>query len=514
VREGLNTREVAIPSWVPITVTRRLGMPKIRKFITFGELGFGVRIGVHNNSLCNVLRGLYERVFTVTRNGEQVRTPKPREGAFGRLRAFKARLLPLLYSCRPWSTEQFVNSYRGAKQERVRAAAESLSLRPVSVADARLTTFVKAEKLNLSEKADAAPRVIQPRDPRYNVCVGPYLKACEKAVYTAIAEVWGGPTVMKGLNASDTAAELYSMWSEFERPAGIGLDASRFDQHCSIDALNWEHGVYNAMFRSSELRKLLSWQLVNSGIARTSEGTVKYQVEGCRMSGDMNTSLGNCLLMCAMVWEYARKRGVPCRLANNGDDCMVIMSRRHVDRFRRGLRDWFLEMGYDMKMEDPVYEFERLDFCQTRPVVAAGRWVMCRDVRKVLDKDTTCLHPDTMPYQSWLHHVGTGGGALAQGVPVLQEFYRVLRELGHAGGHTPEMTGMDMMAKGMECKLAPISVEARVSFFKAFGITPYQQEVLEQAIAAKVGQLAVGLNSDPQSSLAPQHLLQIADGWH
>jgi len=231
------------------------------------------------------------------------------------------------------------------------------------------------------------------------------------------------------------------------------------------------------------------------------------------MSGDMNTSLGNCLIMCALVWEYARMRGVPCRLANNGDDCMVIMSSKHVTKFRAGLRSWFLEMGYDMKMECPVSTFERLNFCQTRPVWADGRWVMCRDVRVVLDKDTTCLHPASMPYRQWLHHVGTGGGALARGVPILQEFYKVLRELGQPGA-VPETTGMDMMSRGMECRLSPICDRARVSFFKAFGIMPHEQTAVEEALRDRASSINVGLILQYEgSTLTTTHLLDIADSW-
>jgi hypothetical protein len=56
------------------------------------------------------------------------------------------------------------------------------------------------------------------------------------------------------------------------------------------------------MFRSKELAELLKWQLQNKGFARTIDGLIKYSVEGCRMSGDMNTALGNCTIMCALVY--------------------------------------------------------------------------------------------------------------------------------------------------------------------------------------------------------------------
>lgn len=469
-----------------------------------------MQFGVHNHSLSNVLRGLVERVFCVEGKEGLCRTPQPKVGVFNQLSGFRARLLRHLGSCRPWSVDRFINSYKGAKQMAVRRAAESVSSQPITKMDAILNTFVKAEKLNLSKKPDPAPRVIQPRSARYNVCVGPYLKSCEHNVYHAIGEVWGGPTVMKGYNAVDTATHMRTMWDSFANPVGIGLDASRFDQHVSKDALAFEHSIYNAMFRDKDLRRWLSWQLKNCGKAFTPDGVVSYFVEGCRMSGDMNTALGNCLLMCALVWVYAQYRKVPCRLANNGDDCMVIMSKTYAETFRLGLREWFMEFGFNMKVEDTVFEFERLEFCQTRPVYV-GRWVMVRDFRVCLDKDTCCLHPDSIPYREWLTHVGCGGGALSNGVPILQTFYQRLRELGKPTTRSFDVSGMSMLARGLVCDVTPVSDEARVSFYKAFGVAPWDQISMEEAISSAEVDMTVGVKSDVLHFST--HILNIPDGW-
>lgn len=470
-----------------------------------------MQIGLHNPSVTNVLRGLKERVYRVERDGVLVPTPKPSIGAYNQLRDFRSRLLSRLVLCRPWSLERFIASYPGAKQARVRAAAESLALRPLSRRDAMLSTFVKAEKLNLSDKPDPAPRVIQPRDPRYNCVVGPYLKAAEKPIFDAIAEVWGGPTVMKGMSGAKVAECMRSMWDSFSHPVGIGLDASRFDQHVSVPALEWEHSVYNSIFKSPELARLLQWQLHNKGKAFTADAAVDYEVEGCRMSGDMNTSLGNCLLMCAMVWEYARQKRIPCRLANNGDDCMVFMTAAHAAKFRSGLDHWFLAMGFKMKVEDTVHEFERVEFCQTRPVYTGSAWVMCRNPRLVLDKDTTCLHPRNVPYTTWLHHIGVAGGALAAGMPILQEFYRACREAGKPG-LVLDVCGMDYLAHGMTLQYTPVTDEARVSFYRAYGITPWQQTAIEQEILANAGALSMPLVSVVRH-LPQNTLLNVEDGW-
>lgn len=137
---------------------------------------------------------------------------------------------------------------------------------------------------------------------------------------------------------------------------------------------------------------------------------------------------------------------------------------------------------------------------------------MCRDVRLVMDKDTVNLHPGNVGYADWLSHVGQGGGALARGVPVLQTFYSVLRQLGSGNAKSWEVTGMDMMAKGLECGLEPVDDDARVSFYKAFGITPWDQLALEEEIASRGAGINVGLIS-VGPLVSNNALLNIEDGW-
>lgn len=455
--------------------------------------------GVHNHSLANVLRGLVERVFLVEKQGKLVPPPKPAAGVFDKLSGFRSRLLRALGSCRPWSTAQFVQSYQGAKQKLYEKVAVDVTKRPISRDDAELRTFVKAEKLNLSSKPNPAPRVIQPRNPRYNVGVGPYIKAHEHNIYRAIANVWGGPTVMKGYNARQVARHMRDMWDDVPRPCAIGLDASRFDQHVSVPALEWEHSVYNAAFRSPELAKLLSWQLLNKGMAYTPEGFVKYQVRGCRMSGDMNTALGNCLLMCAMVWALCDKLGVVARLANNGDDCTLIVPQQDERRVRNAIPGWFHDLGFTMKVEDTVYCFEQIEFCQMHPVYTHHGWTMSRNPRVCMDKDTFCLHPASNPYKQWAAGIGTAGVALASGVPVLQAFYLKLKEIAGREGELKDGSGMAFLAKRLSSQPSPITEAARVSFYRAFGVMPWVQRMLEEEISTEQLCLTVGMNVPSQS---------------
>lgn len=463
----------------------RLGVQRVRTCWSVTGVAGKVRYGVHNNSYANVRRGLVERVLYRVRDGMATSPPPPLVGVFEQhLSKFRQELVAQVGQKPPLTRQQFVECYVGRKKSIYQAAADSLGPRPLTLRDSMLKTFVKCEKLDIDKLYTGAPRVIQPRDPRYNVEVGRYLKHMEHHIVAGIAGVFGAPTVFKGMNAREAGTALRGHWDEFVKPVGIGLDATRFDQHVSRAALEWEHSVYLALTPKSKRRKLrvlLAHQLVNRGVARTDEGTIRYEVEGRRMSGDMNTGMGNCLLMSAMVWAMCKALGIKARLANNGDDCMLICEKRHEARVRAAIPGWFLLFGFVMEVEPSAYEFEQMEFCQSRPVWAEG-WIMCRDPRKCVSKDLTSVLDLGTGAMKWADAIGECGLALASGIPVLQEFYRLLKRSGKpgkAGAHPWMESGFAMMAKGLEKRVRDISPESRVSFWRAFGILPDVQEALE-----------------------------------
>lgn len=446
-------------------------------------LGTGLIYGVHAANLKNLARGLVERVFHIVRPEGLGTVPQPREGVFKRLTSIRSRLVDATCRTPVVERDDYPQLYHGRKRGIYQRAVDSLANVTVQRRDAFVNTFIKAEKVNLSAKADPAPRVIQPRTPRYNVEVGRYLKLLEKSVFGAFRKVFGYHVVLKGFNASEVAAQLRSSWDCFSRPVAVGLDASRFDQHVSRAALEWEHSVYNMVFRDANLARLLSWQLVNVGYAFVDGHRVDYQVEGKRMSGDINTGLGNCLLMSSMVIAYCEERGVKHRLANNGDDCVLIVEAADLSQLD-GLDKWMLDFGFTLTREAPVRVFERIEFCQANPVYTSSGWRMVRNPLVSMSKDMVSLHgwgsEDEVRY--WLHSIGSCGSSLTAGVPVLSAWYARLVELGTPGSQGWEenigRSGMWYMARGLEADTA-ITAEARVSFWRAFGIDPDLQVILE-----------------------------------
>jgi hypothetical protein len=292
--------------------------------------------------------------------------------------------------------------------------------------------------------------------------------------------------VIKGYSYDETARLLKEKWDMFREPVAVGLDASRFDQHVSVDALKFEHSIYPHCFYSkkdaSKLASLLRYQLVNHCTGYAPDGELSYTIEGTRMSGDMNTSLGNCILMCGMIWTYLRERSIVGSLANNGDDCVVFMERDDLAKFSAGLKEWFLTLGFNMAVEDPVYVFEKLEFCQTKPVFDGYRYTMCRNPVTALAKDSTMLNPwqGAPHFCGWLDAVGVGGISIAGGMPIFQSFYQLFVRSGKKRRVADELKPWSFSFTGGSRSASIVAPQTRCSFWEAFDITPDEQICLEK----------------------------------
>lgn len=487
-----------------LQVKRQLGITKSRMFVRVSAVSPNIDVVPFNHDIDTLERAVKERVFFVkSKDGAFVEPPRPVASVFlGRMEPVKDLLVKHLPSTAPWSYQQFVDSYKGRKKLNYQKALQELRLGNTTLAkDAEVKVFIKYEKTDRTTKLDPVPRVISPRDPKYNLRVGRFLKKIEEPVFESLGELFGHQTVMKGMDTIEVARVMREKWDMFNNPVAIGLDASRFDQHVSKVALEFEHSIYPLCFGRKiwrdKLSKLLKFQLVNHCRGFAPDGSLSYDVEGTRMSGDMNTSLGNCVLMCMMIFAYGRDRRINIQLANNGDDCVVFLEKADLARFSNGLYEWFLEMGFNMAIEAPCFDFAHIEFCQMKPVYDGEGWTMCRNPIRAIAKDSVFLSPGSDPtgkiFRLWLHAVGTGGIRLAGRIPVFQSFYQLYRRSGseteysarlgrHHGFTTDEFLPWFMREASLGGKrdAGPISPECRASFYDAFDITPDEQIALEQ----------------------------------
>lgn len=375
--------------------------PRTRKLVNFHPAGGWEVWGVHNNSKQNIERALVERVLTVAGDGgERILPPQPAPGAVSRiLKEFRRKLIHSVGRVPVMTTEQFVDTYSGRKRRMYQNASDDLLLRPVQRSDAIVSAFIKDEKTNLSRKCDPCPRIIQPRGIRFNAEIGKYLKPMEKRIFHSIGRIFGGTTFMKGLNAFDRGQVFADNWGSLRDPVCVCLDASRFDQHCSKQVIMWEHDLFEKITVDRPgLKRLNSFRRTNTCYARCSGGGFKYVLQGTRMSGDMDTALGNCTTMCAMTWSFMTHIGVHVfRYANDGDDGVIFIERENLKLVLDNYLEFFLKLGFTMKLEGVFHELEQVEFCQSKPVFDGMRWRMVRDPAICLGKDSLSLKGEIRP---------------------------------------------------------------------------------------------------------------------
>lgn len=489
-----------------LKTTRQRGVAKIRTFTRLNFVSDNLEVIPFNHNFDTLLRAVKERVFFVKENGVFGPPPKPELGVFeNRLAPVFKSILPLLPKLAPISHDGFVSCYTGQKRVIYQNALDELRIGRNSIKkDAEVNVFVKFEKVDRTTKTDPVPRVISPRNPRYNIRLGRYLKPLEKKLFKSLSSLFGHNTVIKGMDNIQAAHCLREKWDMFKDPVAVGLDASRFDQHVSVDALRFEHKVYLQCFPNSKHKKklstLLECQLQNVCKGYCPDGRLSYITSGTRMSGDMNTSLGNCVLMCCMIKAYLLEKRVNGQLANNGDDCVVFMERKSLNKFMNGLSSWFRDMGFNMVVEEPVHIFEEIEFCQTKPVFDGTDWLLCRNPVKAICNDTVMLidpqndNKRNDLFRLWLNAVGLGGERLLGGLPIFQNLYRYFQRSGvtEYKSHGKLRTANGDMLHSMlpwymrethikgKREFSEPTPECRASFAMAWDISPDMQLELER----------------------------------
>jgi len=457
--------------------------PKLKVVPVIPAFSAGITFGCFEKNIANALKSVSERFLYIKTPDGFGKVPEPKPGFEKRLATFSDLINKHSSFIAPLTKEQFLGAYVGRKRTVYENAYKSLASKPFSHKDAYVSWFLKMEKIEFKETKETVPRGISPRNPRYHVLLGPFVKRMEKEIYNVIDTIFGGKTVFKGLNAKQRGHHLEEIWKSFDDPIAIPIDAKRFDQHVSREMLEWEHSIYRMFNPSKFLARLLRLQLDNKYFANLPDGSFSFKTRGKRCSGDMTTSLGNMVIMCGMMYSFLSERVGKFRIADDGDDCIIFIERRDRSRIN-DLFDSILDFGFQLEIEPDVTIFEQLEFCQCRPVWVAGSYIMVRNPLKSMAKDTMSLHTNSLHhYRKWLYQVAECGLALSSGVPVMQSFYNRIRTLGIRNDKTlTYKTGLYYLSQGMKYEHAEVDDRSRLSFWRAFGITPDSQTLLEEYI--------------------------------
>lgn len=407
----------------------------------------------------------------------------------------------------PWTDDQiesWILSLPRAKRERYHEAFLSLKERPFEPADAKVKCFVKSELTKRKAGRFYKPRMIQFRSARFLVHIARYIKPIEEVVYhLKNFFTKAGPECAKKMNVQKRGESLQRIANAVADPILAGLDCTAFDAHINSDLLDVEFAFYKAMAASAgwgrchigTMMRALRLQKKNHVSGTFPDGMISYTVTGNRMSGDLNTALGNTVIMCLALTHALRQLGVQgFGILDDGDDCTLIVPGAHVrgTDFPAQLQARFFEYGLTLKVDqfEPLVHLEQIEFCQSRPVAMGNSYVMVRDFRKVF-ATTTCgsrWHVDFASFRKYCAAVGVGDGILNEGVPVLQAWFAYMRRI--AGGAKPAEEIFDNTYRYQREQLTGgprevhIAPNTRASFALAFQLSPLDQVVLEEKITS------------------------------
>jgi hypothetical protein len=319
--------------------------------------------------------------------------------------------------------------------------------------------------------------------------IGKYIKPIEKPIYKALGQLkrcFRGEVVSKGLNSQETAQLIAYKKSFITDCIILSWDMRKFDAHVRKYCLEYENSIFKQFFVGNDkefLAKLLRWCIKNKCRAYFKDGVVKYTVDGGRMSGDMQTSLGACLIMVSLMIAFMEDAGVDLYdLLDNGDDILTFIQRKDLNKILNMQPiQWFERCGFRVKLESPLSWIEDIEFCHSHPIeYTKGKYIMVRNFPDSVIKDLTCLTSVFNKDQllSWFTGIGKCGLSITMKVPILKSFYKFLLRVG--SGKTSKInffahSGFLERSKDVLFEDDIIEDVARISFFKAFGIAPHEQ---------------------------------------
>jgi hypothetical protein len=438
----------------------------------------------HHDCSCNQTIALRNRVLGAV--------PEPTALGLNMLRKQARRLGYLLPRVSPDDWYVMPDMYSGGKRQRYVQATDRVLATGLTPKSAKVKLFVKFEKLSPA-KVNPDPRAIQFRDAKYCVALARYLKPCEHPLYQMKGDGRYFPAtrfIGKGLSQASRAQLLVEKMAAFSAPVVVSLDASRFDQHVSKELLEIEHSVYLRMCPDPEFARLLSWQLHNKGVSTKG---IRYHTRGKRMSGDMNTALGNCVLMTLMVSAFMAGRKYD--MLDDGDDCLLIIEEEEYEWVCQNAGRVFLDFGMEIKVENVSRTIEGVEWCQSSPIqYEPGKYKFVRNPWKVLSTAMGGVKyiDSSTARRKLLNTIGMAEMVLNLGVPVLQSFAEAMMRNAATTKHI-ELQECDPMYYRVARELQamnlrqlvrlspqPISDTARESFTRAFGITADEQMELER----------------------------------
>lgn len=435
----------------------------------------------HNGCLCNQIIALTHR--------HQVATPIPlhttlypmnSEIEFSPIAVFTKYLTPPLDHLLPWKRHKVVNSYQGRWRKKYFDAQQLYHATGLMKKYSAVNMFVK-DDLEMTCPIKA-PRAIQYRHPVFALEQGRFTKPMEEWLYAKTDEF--GTKIFAKSDPFTVAAMLLAKSKNFSEPVYLMLDASKFDSCVDKEWLKIILKCYLKLFPRKYHRFLCYiWKQTFVNRGRTRKG-LTFLTHGTRMSGDMDTSLGNCIIMFLMLKIYLIKHNIKHSLMINGDDSLIVIERRDLAKSRDiGI---FKEFGFNMKFEVAT-NIEEAEFCQARFINTDYGPTMSRNPIRILGRTSwTTTKYGRKDIRAFLNTIGLCERAASYGVPIASALATKLIEMAATSRKvtlSPWLT-QQYLDKLRPWKTGPpkITLETRTSFESAWGISVADQLRIENSI--------------------------------
>lgn len=259
------------------------------------------------------------------------------------LRQFKTK-------CRPWTYDEYINSIDDTTKRNFyrKVYAGMQQGQPIR---AYISPFTKLEKV--STTGYKPPRLIQGRHPTFNLAYGRYIKCLERRLKHRIQF---GKGTYDQIGAK--VEKLRRRWKYY-----MECDHTSFDAHVTVDMLRLIHQFYLSCFSDDrELRELSRRTINNNAYSRNGE---TYKIRGTRMSGDVDTSLGNSLLNYYILRSALDDLGIESEVIVNGDDSIIFTN---VPLDPATLTAQLRRYNMDSRPGVLTQNIHKIEFCRTRLV--------------------------------------------------------------------------------------------------------------------------------------------------
>jgi hypothetical protein len=380
----------------------------------------------------------------------------------------------------PLTLEGVVKMKDPSLRKRYRRAVLKLRAQGLDERDAKVSMFVKHERMSypngdVTSDVLKPPRAIQARSAKFNLAAQKYIVPYMKHWFARRRTHHRTPFAV-GLDPKQIAAQLLRDWRQFQDPVALLVDHERWDSCLNTKWLKSEHRYYNDHFKCRQLRRLLKQQLNNKCRTRTG---LRYRIKATRCSGDCNTSSGNCTCNLALLTDLFRR--VKHASTVMGDDGVVIFDRKDLPTIQKRL-DRSRERYPWKTAKSFAFVFEQIEFCQCRPVYTVNGYLMVRHPNRVITRGLTCISQTVVQqprlFYDWLRAVGDCEYSVNPGVPILQSVASYFRSFSNRAIHEPHDRSRFKTLRGHYDRT--IVREARLSFHKAYGVSPALQLAIEK----------------------------------